>query len=317
MPALELESAVVAAPTSVICPGCGGGSYRTICLSRTQMLQDPTWFRWVTCEGCGLVYLNPPVAESAIGKYYEDYLPHRGPSAWGMWAGMVAHDQEHIDRARFNTLRKAGPLSPESSLLDVGCGRPSFLRLANQRAGCRAVGTDVEPSGWASGDWSGLELHAGRLEELELRGPFDRITLWHTLEHLYRPVETLRYLRRLATPGAVLIIEVPDHEGLTRRWHGGYWAGYHTPRHLAAYTPATLRSVIERGGWKVTDQYQWGTFDPYLLWWLGRQEQRGRSFSGSLQSRFLPFLAGKIAALPLTMLERWIPMGFQTAIAIA
>ena len=75
--------------------------------------------------------------------------------------------------------------------------------------------------------------------------------------------------------------------------------------------------MIERSGWKVIQQYQWGTLDPYLLWWLGRQEQLGRSFSGSMQSRFLPFVAGKIAALPLTLLERWLPMGFQTAIAIA
>ena len=64
-------------------------------------------------------------------------------------------------------------------------------------------------------------------------------------------------------------------------------------------------------------QYQWGTLDPFLLWWLGEQDRLERPWGGSMQRRFLPFLMGKLAALPLTLCERWLPLGFQTAIAVA
>jgi hypothetical protein len=113
------------------------------------------------------------------------------------------------------------------------------------------------------------------------------------------------------------VVEVPDHDGLTRRWQGGCWAGYHTPRHTAAYTPATLGAVLERAGWRVTRQHQWGTMDPYILWWLGEQERRGRSLTGSLEGRFVPFVLGMLAATPLTLLQGWVPLGLQTAVAVA
>jgi SAM-dependent methyltransferase len=301
------------------CPACGSEQSLPVVESRVQMMSGDETFTFVACVDCGLVFLNPRVPATEIGHYYQDYLPHRGPAAWGRWADLVRSAEARTDAARVRTVLGLGSLGSAQAVLDVGCGRPSFLRQLHARSGVRAVGTDFDASGWAdsAGEWAGLSLHAGVLEELPVEGPFDRITLWHVLEHLYQPLDTLRYLRGLARPGTLLVIEVPDHSGLTRRLQGSCWAGYHTPRHTAAYTPATLRGVIERAGWRMVRQYQWGTLDPYVLWWLGRQEQQRRGLQGSLEGRFVPFVLGKIAALPVTLLERWLPLGFQTAIAVA
>lgn len=304
---------------AVRCLGCGGGESTLVTESRAQMSRSGERFRWVACTGCGLVYLNPRVPAAEIGAFYRDYLPHRGAEAWGKWAALVRRDQARTDRARLTTIRRLGPIGPEHAVLDVGCGHPTFLRLVRRATGARTVGTDFEPSGW-SGDpdhWTGIALHAGELESLPLRGPFDRITLWQVLEHLYDPVATLRHLRGLADARTRLVIEVPDHSGLTRHRHGEWWAGYHTPRHTAAYTPATLAGVLKAAGWRVVRQYQWGTLDPYLLEWLSREERRGRDWSGSFEGRFLPFLLGKALWAPRSLLERWVPLGFQTAIAAA
>lgn len=321
MPALSVahEAASPAEVRLTGCPACGADHGAPVCQSRVQMQVSEERFGFVACGDCGLVYLSPRVPESGIGRYYAGYLPHRGPAAWGRWAGLVQGAEERVDEARVRTVLRLGALGPSQAVLDVGCGRPSFLQRLHARTGVRAVGTDFEAGGWADAPaaWQGLSLHAGILEELPLDGAFDRMTLWHVLEHLYRPVDTLRYLRGLARPGTALIVEVPDHDGLTRRRQGSCWAGYHTPRHTAAYTPATLRGTLERAGWRVEQQYRWGTLDPYVLWWLGEQERRQRSFEGSLEDRFVPFVLGKIAALPLTLVERWLPLGFQTAIAVA
>ncbi|MFN8650905.1 MAG: class I SAM-dependent methyltransferase [Gemmatimonadales bacterium] len=302
---------------TVACLNCGSAEALPVTASRVQMADDPERFTWQQCRACGLVYLSPRVSEAAIGRYYEDYLPHRGSAAWGRWAPLVDVGQRGTDKARLKTVQRVLPLGPGRTLLDVGCGRPTFLRLAQRGTGARAIGLDFDASGWEHdpGEWAGLELHAGVLDDVALSVPPDVITLWHVLEHLYAPVESLRQLRQLAKPGTRLIIEVPDHAGLTRRLQGSCWAGYHTPRHTAVYTPATLRAVLERAGWRVERQYQWGTLDPYVLWWLGQQERRQRSLSGSLESRFLPFLAGKILSTPIVLAERFVPLGFQTAIA--
>lgn len=289
------------------------------------MHRGAEYFDWVECTGCELVYLAHPVPEADIGRFYVDYLPHRGPSAWGVWSWVVAASEAVTDRARLDTLQRAAPIGPASAVLDVGCGRPTFLRRVRHDTGARAVGSDTSDDGWRASPerWQGIELHAGVLESLAIAGLFTHITMWHALEHLYRPLETLQHLRTLATRDRTggtptrLVIEVPDFDSETRREFGDCWAGYHTPRHTAAYSPTTLRRLLERAGWRVEHQYQWGTLDPWLLTWLSREEQRGRMVSGSMQSRFFPFLAGKLMALPVTLQQRRRPLGIQTAIAVA
>ena len=147
--------------------------------------------------------------------------------------------------------------------------------------------------------------------------PIDLVTMWHVLEHDYDPLRTLGRLRQRCRAGGALLVEVPDFDSLTRRTQGRWWAGLHTPRHTAVYTRATLRALLERAGWRVERQDRYGTLDPYVLWWLGRQERVGRPLDGSLEQAFPGFLLGRMLALPVTALQRWLPLGIQVALARA
>jgi 2-polyprenyl-3-methyl-5-hydroxy-6-metoxy-1,4-benzoquinol methylase len=275
-------------------------------------------FSFVRCRRCGLVYLSPRVRADAIGRYYDEgYAPHRGESAWGVWAPVVRRHGDRLDRARLRWAQRGRQLGPGHAVLDVGCGRPTFLRAVRRATGARAVGVDPVAA-WrhAPGEWEGLELVEGDLTDLRLEGSFDVITCWHVVEHLYAPLKALRALREHARPGATLVVEVPDYDSLTRRLQGPYWAGYHTPRHTAAYTADRLRALLEAAGWRVERQVRYGTLDPYVLWWLGRVAYRGDPLHGSLERRFLPFVAGKVVATwPIAALERRLALGLQIALA--
>ncbi|MBA3658029.1 MAG: class I SAM-dependent methyltransferase [Gemmatimonadales bacterium] len=277
-------------------------------------------FRIVRCARCDLVYLNPRVVSVDLARFYDaDYLPHRGESAWGRYAPVAARGQRSTDRARVRLAREAVELRAGSKVLDLGCGRPSFLAALVDATGAVGDGIDVTDAGWIgdSARWArvNLSLHQGELRDVQLDGRFDLITMWHALEHDYAPLDTLRRLRALSAPGGALVIEVPDHDSLTRRLHGPAWAGYHTPRHTAMYTPVTLRALLQAAGWQVVRQSSKGTLDPYVLWWLGRQERNGRSLAGDLEGDFLPFMLGKALTLPIAGAQRWIRLGVQTAVA--
>jgi len=295
-------------------------------------------FRFVRCSACGLVYLDPRPAPTSLDRYYgPGYLPHRGPEAWGRWAPVVERTERHRDRARVRRARRAlrrsgGEVDPERPgknppgagsasdirVLDVGCGRPTFLRGLRQRTGWTCVGIDTSDAGWRDepSEWSGLELHTGTPETLDPDEPFDLITLWHVLEHAYDPRSFLGRLRDLTRPGGVVVVEVPDHASLPRRLQGGSWIGYDAPRHGAAYEPDTLERILTDTGWKVLKLERRGTFHPWTLWWLGRQVARGRTLDGSLQSDFPAFVIGRILTSPVTLLRRWIPLGAMTAVAV-
>lgn len=317
------RSAVIVRTEPVPCPLCGADDPILLFHAPAQMaVHDPgaQQFRVVRCARCALVYLNPRVHPDDLNRFYDaDYLPHRGDSAWGRYAAFAAQGQRLTDRARVRLVRRAVAIGPGSRVLDLGCGRPTFLETLSRATGATGTGLDISDAGWRDDParWrrAGLELHRGALHELPIEGPFDLITMWHALEHDYTPLEALRRLRDLVSPHGALVIEVPDHDSLTRRLHGPCWAGYHTPRHTAMYTPATLRAMLEIAGWQVARQSETGTLDPYVLWWLGRQERKGRSLAGDLEGDFPMFMVGKVVTLPIAMAQRWVSLGVQTALA--
>lgn len=303
-----------------VCLLCGADQAHPLLDSRAQMSRSTRWFRFVRCGRCGLVYLSPRLAESALGRYYDEgYLPHRGAEAWGRFARLAAEGQRRTDRRRVRLARGAVRLGPGTTALDVGCGRPTFLDTLVRETRCAGTGIDSSDRGWRDEPerWRapGLRLLQGRLADVDAEGPFDLVTMWHVLEHDYDPLRTLRGLRTRTRPGGALVVEVPEFDSVTRRVQGRWWAGLHTPRHTAAFTSATLRALLQRAGWRVERQDRHGTLDPYVLWWLGRQERRGRRLDGPLEDAFPGFMLGKVLTLPIAALQRWVSLAVQVAVA--
>lgn len=317
---LPLRSHGIPGREATGCLLCGGDAPTPVVESQAQMSASGERFAFVRCGLCGLVYLHRRVPEPEIGRYYDaGYLPHRGSAVWGRYARFAEEGQRRTDRARVRWAVRCASPGAASRVLDVGCGRPTFLEALHRRTGARGTGLDLSDAAWRDEEarWraAGLELRRGRVEDLAPAGPFDLITMWHALEHDYRPLETLRRLHDLASAGATLLVEVPNFDSLTRRMQGGWWAGYHTPRHTAVYDAITLQAMLERAGWRVAEQHAYGTLDPYVLWWLGCQERIGRRLDGSLERRFPGFMAGKIATLPLAAAQHWLSLGVQIAVA--
>ena len=100
------------------CLVCGSDDAEDFVHSAAQLSSSTASFRFVRCRVCRLVYLNPRVAERAIGAWYgPDYLPHRGVAAWGRYAAFAAEGQRRIDAARVRV-----------AIRDTG-GLPIYLRL--------------------------------------------------------------------------------------------------------------------------------------------------------------------------------------------
>jgi SAM-dependent methyltransferase len=123
----------------------------------------------------------------------------------------------------------------------------------------------------------GLRAVVGTLPhpELEPRS-FDVVTMWHSLEHVHQPLDTLRAVRGLLAPGGRLVIAVPNIESTAFRWFGPGWFGLDLPRHLTHFTPRTLRLILEKTGFRVTAlrpvrHSDWLRLSAHLAHRLGRR----------------------------------------------
>jgi hypothetical protein len=301
------------------CLACGSKNYEAF-LQTAAMMHERTSekFNFDRCQDCGLVFLNPRVPATELGQFYTAaYLPYRAEDAWGKYASFVKQDQRNIDTARVKRVKQYHDLRRSSRVLDVGCGKPTFLSALHNEIPAQLIGLDFSDEGWRDEPeaYPGIDLRKGEIADLHGEAPVDVITMWHYLEHDYQPQMHLRQLLDIAHSETLLIVEVPNFDSYTRRKFGQHWAGYHTPRHTALYSPHNIDLLLKNSGWQVEQVLTYGTLDPYILHWMSRMEQQRIDWSASMESKFAGYVAGMLLNAPVYKLHKWFSLGFLTAVA--
>jgi len=151
------------------------------------------------CIRCGLEFFNPTAVATA--PFYET-LESNGYYQSTRW------DHATVSRA----------IEASESILDVGSGSGQFARTA-QSCGANVASLDfvsglirtaVSESDQYMVDVSNL---VDVLEFAEShRNSFDRVTMFHLVEHLRSPVEILNILKLVLKEGGLLTVSVPNRE---------------------------------------------------------------------------------------------------------
>ena len=107
----------------------------------------------------------------------------------------------------------------EGKLLDLGCNDGLILhRLLASGKFLSGDGVDFDRRMIKKAQrWSPATFHCSTIEDFECREKFDTITLINVLEHVDDPMTVLSKARTWLSRDGVLIIHVPNSEGLNRR----------------------------------------------------------------------------------------------------
>jgi SAM-dependent methyltransferase len=161
---------------------------------------------------------------------------------------MLAVDEHHwwyrgrrrVLAAELDRLRLPAP----AVVLDAGCGSGRTLQELTRFGEVHAIELDPDAAELARGRGCG-EVRVGRLEELPWpEESFDLITCLDVIEHTPDDRVTLRELRRVARPGAWLLLTVPAYQ---RLWSAHDEANHHFRR----YNRRTLLAAARQSGWRV------------------------------------------------------------------
>lgn len=300
------------------CPLCDAavGLAATGCAATDYLTGDAFTVR--RCGSCGLEFTDPlPDCEDEFRRYYpqDDYYGaeggrrFKGPLEWMVRA------------FRRRRARRVLALKPRGRILDIGCGRGLLLRFLKER-GWQCSGTELlEPLARFLSAAYGLDVRACGVRDCRFApGEFDVVTMYHVLEHLGDPRETLREVRRILRPDGVLVVEVPNAASVQSRLSGSRWFHLDVPRHAVHFTPATLRRMLEECGFAAAAVGGFSAeYDPYglvqsllnlagcrmnFLCRLLRRE--GSAMTGAkawLYDLPLSVLAGMLLIMPATVLE--------------
>lgn len=146
-------------------------------------------------------------------------------------------------------------------LLDVGCGGGLFLVFAGVFASDHNSGLNsrykVEGAGFDPREVELARRISGApvrtLAELTKVGDntFDTVTLLNTLEHVNKPMELLRELRRVLRSGGVMVIVVPNNElafWKLRHNIGRRPTSLASDEHINHFRPKPLSSALMQSG---------------------------------------------------------------------
>lgn len=148
-------------------------------------------------------------------------------------------------------------------ILDVGCGAGgSVARGKARNTGWHVTGIEKDPRLARAARARCDRVLEGDLAEIlprlaEGAERFDALVFADVLEHLEDPVEALRIGRRLAAPGATLLVSVPNvgHLSLVRDLLAGRFdpvpAGLSDVGHLRWFTKHGLTEALVEAGWLV------------------------------------------------------------------
>jgi hypothetical protein len=115
--------------------------------------------------------------------------------------------------------------------------------------GYEVVGLEPFSLGTAPEGDRHLSLVRGSLEDVSHRlGQFDVITMWHVLEHLHTPVQTLTALGAHLASRGTLVVSVPNFESVQASLFRGGWFHLDPPRHVIQFEQRTLAECLQRAG---------------------------------------------------------------------
>lgn len=153
-------------------------------------------------------------------------------------------------------------ISPEAkSILEFGCGEAPLGEALKRRQKCRVVGIELDPDAAAIAGKRIDAVYRGDVREIVsiLDEKFDWIIGGDIVEHLDEPWSFLDELRRVALPGAHLLLSLPNLANasvVNDLLHGRFdyvYMGLTCVGHLRFFTRQSLVDMLTIAGWTVVE----------------------------------------------------------------
>lgn len=197
------------------------------------------------CRTCRAAWVLDPPTPAELASVYDDHFfessqQSAAVDACGRFTPDAARSPIYINARR--RVRALHQLCRGGRLLDIGCGKGIFLKLA--AAHFETIGVDVSP---AACDFArsklGLDVRCGDFLTLDLEpASFDVVTLWDVLASLPDPRAAITRIGTLLKPGGRLVMTLPDIDTLAFSLARGRWPLLIPPINLVYFS----RPAVER-----------------------------------------------------------------------
>ncbi len=262
-------------------------------------------FRYVLCENCRTLFVNPRPCFKQLKAFYADSESTR---YWTrkFFPPIIEARRKEIFRPRAEYVRGIFPDKKAKAVVaDIGAGFGIFLEeLIKVRPSLKTIA--IEPAMEMADicKKKGLEVIPQALEDISgWNERFDLITAFELFEHLYQPGRFLKKIWRLLRPGGYLLLSTLSGEGFDIQILWEKSKSVLPPYHLNFFNPDSLRGLLQRNGFTVEEittpgQLDWDIVQGMLLregikvgrFWQLLAESKNEQAKASLQDWIRKYL---------------------------
>jgi len=196
-------------------------------------------FNHYKCSQCKLIFISP------IPGNLADYYPET--------YHFIPDSDEYLETASIPERYKIELVQRficSGRLLEIGPSYGTFIYLA-KKAGFEvdAIEMDIKCCQFLD-TIVGVNVinSSDPVSVLQQRKSYDVIVLWHVIEHLSDPWETLDAIYDGLNPGGIVVLAAPNPDSFQFKIMGRYWPHVDAPRHLILIPMRLLAEKLEAKG---------------------------------------------------------------------
>jgi len=258
------------------CPLCGNKEIKPLLTCRDN-LTGGEMFEIYLCTVCRLEFLKEHPDENAIEKYYlsPDYISHNDDKK--SFTGKIYYMVRSFMLLRKRSLVRKVTGLKRGRILDIGSGTGHFAGYMKKSGwDCEGVEKSLQ-AGEYSVTRNNIRVYKpGEIQTLPGYS-YDCITMWHVLEHLHNPEETLSQVRRMLKPGAPAVIALPNNISFDSIHYRDHWAARDVPRHIWHFNPVSFIYLAAKNGFDISEMKRL-PFDVFYISVLSEKSGGSRFF---------------------------------------
>jgi 2-polyprenyl-3-methyl-5-hydroxy-6-metoxy-1,4-benzoquinol methylase len=201
----------------------------------------------VECRACGFRYVGTRRSALAFGSESADAVVDRVREANKDMRHLRLEEEHRLAdlnaRRRVDVIRQ---FRSSGKLLEVGCARGDFLRVAREYFTASGVEPNPELAEWAE---KVAPVYRGIIET-EPGRDYDVAVSFHVIEHVDSPKRFLSAIAERLTVNGLLVIETPDIDSLPFRLLKSRWRQF-IPEHYYFFDKRTMTKLLESTGFRV------------------------------------------------------------------
>jgi 2-polyprenyl-3-methyl-5-hydroxy-6-metoxy-1,4-benzoquinol methylase len=235
----------------IVCDLCGSDQSQPVLHSHN--LDGPL----LRCTACGLYYVTSRHSQLTFGgSASPDEVTARLHEANRGFQHLRLEEEHRLAllnaRWRLDIIRQ---FCPSGRLLEVGCARGDFLKVAREKF--EVCGVEPNPE-LAESARTVTAIHQNVVETFTDRD-FDVAASFHVIEHVDSPKRFLAAMAERVKTGGIVTIETPNIDSWGFRLFRAKWREF-IPEHYYFFDPVTVRQLFENQGLKVERVFKVGKY---------------------------------------------------------